>query len=55
MLSTNIGFRETLEDEFKEFVLKLDLEQYYEKTQIKDIVLNGKLDSTFNNMILYNL
>lgn len=54
-LSSHIGFRESLEEEFKEFILKLDPEQYYEKEDIKNIVLKGKIDTTFNNMILDNL
>lgn len=55
LLESNIGFSETLEDEFKEFILKLDLEQYYEKEDIKNIIINGKLDYTFNQVILDNL
>lgn len=54
-LNSNIGFGESLENEFKEFIIKLDLEQYYEKSDIKNIITTGNLDLTFNQLILDNL
>jgi hypothetical protein len=56
ILGDNINFGETLEIEFKEFMLKLDCEQYFDTTEIEQIINNVSIDKTrFNSMIFDNI
>jgi hypothetical protein len=55
-LGDNINFGETLEIEFKEFMLKLDCEKYFDTYEIKQIITNNSIDKTrFNSMIFDNI
>lgn len=52
----NILDKETLENEYKEFSLKIDPLKYYENDEIYDIIKYGKLSKPhFNSMIIDNL
>ncbi len=57
ILGDFIGFQETLEDEFKEFILKVDPSSYFESDEIGAIVTSGVVLSidTFNTMIHDNI
>jgi hypothetical protein len=58
ILGENIGFRETLELELKEFTLSLDPLVYFEDDEIIRIVSSGRLDKKehiFNKMIMDNI
>jgi len=58
ILGDNIGFRETLEIELKEFMLKLDPNMYFDEKEIYNIITTGNLSNyidRFNSMILDNL
>ena len=60
ILGDNIGFRETLEIELKEFMLKLDPLIYFDDREIYNIITTGNLQSLnyierFNSMILDNI
>jgi len=58
MLGDYIGFRESPEVEFKEFIIKLDPEAYLETNEIESIVLTGnlcKIKERFNFLILNNI
>lgn len=53
ILSSFIGFNEDLENEFKEFTIKVDPHTYFDKNEIKSIVEgNASIDYRFNCMIL---
>lgn len=55
-LGSYIGFNESLEKEFKELTVKIDIEAYFEREKIVEIVktgiVDGKSREIFNNMIL---
>jgi hypothetical protein len=56
ILGNTIGFRESLEEELKEFTLKIDPIKYFDENDIKEIVLTGKVDpDRFNMMIADNI
>ncbi len=50
-----IGFDESLKDEFKEFVIKIDPEVFAEPSEIETIVKTGILPDKFNDIIYGNL
>jgi hypothetical protein len=54
-LGDYIGFEESLKDEFKEFMFKIDTEMFLSEVEIENIVRKGKLPDNFNEMILGNL
>jgi hypothetical protein len=56
-LGNHIGFRESLEEEFKEFILKLDPHMYLEDSEIKTIIETGVIEDMyrFNSMIVDNI
>lgn len=54
-LGDTIGFKESLEHEFKEFVLKVDYESYVEYHEIKALVSKGIIPTKFNEMIKSNI
>lgn len=55
-LGDNIGFRETLEEELKEFILKLDPIKYFDEESIRTIITSGKVNpDKFNLMIIDNI
>jgi hypothetical protein len=54
-LGSHIGFEESLYHEFKEMTLKLDAMSYYDSDEIKSIILTGKIDETFNDVIIHNI
>ncbi len=56
ILGDNITFGETLEIEFKEFMLKIDCEKYFDIDEIEKIITNNSIDKTrFNSMIFDNI
>lgn len=55
ILGDYIGFDESLKDEFKEFVIKLDTELYFDSEEIQKIVTTGILPYDFDNIIFGNL
>lgn len=56
-LGNHIGFRESLEEELKEFILKLDPHMYFEEPEIKTIIETGIIEDRcrFNSMIVDNI
>lgn len=54
-LGDYIGFRESLRDEFKEFMFKSDPEIFLLEEEIEESVIEGKLPKSFNEVILANL
>jgi hypothetical protein len=54
-LGSHIGFEESLYHEFKEMTLKLDAMSFYDSDEIKSIVITGKLDDNFNDLIIHNI
>jgi len=55
-LGDTIGFNETLEEELKEFILKIDPIKYFDEDEIKNVVLTGKINKDrFNLMIADNI
>ncbi len=50
-----IGFGESLKDEFKEFVIKIDPEVFVEPSEIETIIKTGILPNKFNDIIYGNL
>lgn len=55
-LGDSIGFGESLEEEFKEFIMKIDPIKYFEEDEIRTIVNTGRIDSDiFNLMITDNI
>ncbi len=56
-LGNFIGFRESLEEELKEFILKLDPHMYFVDSEIKTIIETGVIDDMyrFNSMIVDNI
>lgn len=55
-LGDYIGFEESLEDEFKEFMFKITPELYFSSHTVKDYVKTGVLDEKiFNDFVLENL
>jgi len=56
ILGDYIGFKESLEDEFKEFMFKITPEFYFSNQQVYDYVKTGVLDNRiFNDFVLENL
>jgi hypothetical protein len=56
ILGDYIGFKESLEDEFKEFMFKITPEFYFSQTQISSYVKTGILDEKiFNDFVFENL
>jgi hypothetical protein len=56
ILGDSIGFTETLEIEFKEFMLKIDPKLYYSTEEIHQIVNSNIINQTkFNSMICDNI
>ncbi len=56
ILGDYIGFEESLEDEFKEFMFKITPEFYFSNQQVHDYVKTGVLDKLiFNDFVLENL
>lgn len=55
-LGDNIGFHESLEEELKEFILKVDPIKYFDENDIRTIINTGKVDpDRFNLMIIDNI
>lgn len=54
-LGSHIGFEESLYNEFKEMTLKLDAMTFYDADEIKSIIGTGKIDETFNDLIIHNI
>jgi len=54
-LGSHIGFEESLYNEFKEMSLKLDAMSFYDLEDIKSIIITGKIDETFNDLIIHNI
>jgi hypothetical protein len=54
-LGSHIGFEESLYNEFKEMSLKLDAMSFYDSDEIKSIVMTGKIDENFNDLIIHNI
>lgn len=54
-LGNQVNYKESVENEFKEFCTKVSLHEYYSSDEMYDIIKTGKLNSTFNSMILDNL
>ena len=55
-LGDNIGFQESLEEELKEFVLKIDAIKYFDESDIQTIISTGKVNQDkFNLMIADNI
>lgn len=46
---------ETLENEYKEFCIKKNVFNYYSQEELNDIIKTGKVNKSFNNMILDNI
>ena len=46
---------ETLQNEYKEFCIKKSVFNYYSQEELNYIIETGKLDKTFNNMIIDNI
>lgn len=56
ILGDYIGFKESLEDEFKEFMFKITPEFYFTQEQISSCIRTGILDEKiFNDFVLENL
>jgi hypothetical protein len=55
ILGNYIDLKETLSIEFKEFFLKLDIENFLTLEDIKKMVSSGKICEGFNEIILQNL
>jgi hypothetical protein len=55
ILGDYIGFDESLRDEFKEFVIKIDPELFFESGEVENIIKTGILPETFNDIIFSNL
>ena len=56
ILGDYIGFKESLEDEFKEFMFKITPELYFTQSQINSYVKTGNLDEKiFNDFVFENL
>lgn len=56
ILGDYIGFKESLEDEFKEFMFKITPEFYFSNHQVQTYVKTGVLDEKiFNDFVLENL
>jgi hypothetical protein len=56
ILGNTVGFRESLEEELKEFTLKIDPIKYFDETDIKETLLTGKVNpDKFNLMIADNI
>ena len=54
-LGEQMNHSETLQNEFKVYSIKTNIYHYYEKEELNLIVETGKLDSSFNKLILDNL
>jgi len=55
ILGDYIGFDESLQDEFKEFVLRLDPELFTDSSHFKEIIDTGILPNYFNDIVLENI
>jgi hypothetical protein len=55
VLGNYIGFEEDLQNEFKEFYLKIDISSFLTFEEIKHMVLTGELCRGFNEIIFCNL
>jgi hypothetical protein len=55
VLGNYIGFEEDLQNEFKEFYLKLDISSFLTFEEIKHMVLTGELCRGFNEIMFCNL
>ena len=55
ILGDYIGFEESLKDEFKEFVIKIDPELFYDQNEVENIIKTGILPQNFNEIIFGNL
>ena len=55
ILGDYIGFGESLQDEFKEFVLRLDPELFTDSSHFKEIINTGILPEGFNDIVLENI
>lgn len=55
ILGNYVDFAESLQIEFKEFYLKLDVSAFLNPEEIKHMVLTGELCRGFDEMIFYNL
>jgi len=55
ILGHYIGFDESIQDEFKEFSIKLDPYAFCMEEDIKTAILTGKLFDSFNDLILQNI
>ena len=56
ILGDYIGFKESLEDEFKEFMFKINPELYFSQKQINSYIKTGILDEKiFNDFVFENL
>jgi hypothetical protein len=54
ILGDYIGFKESLEDEFKEFMFKITPELYFTQAQINSYVKTGNLDEKIFNQFVFN-
>jgi hypothetical protein len=55
ILGDYIGFNESLKDEFKEFVIKIDPELFFDQYEVENIIKTGILPSKFNDLIFGNI
>lgn len=55
ILGDHIGFGESLQDEFKEFVLRLDPELFTDSIHFKKIIDTGIFPEGFNDLIMENI
>jgi hypothetical protein len=55
ILGDYIGFGESLKDEFKEFVLRLDPELFTDSSHFKEIINIGILPNYFNDIVMENI
>jgi hypothetical protein len=57
ILGFNIGFIETLTEEFKEFTIKTDVHNYFSKEEVKEIISKSsiKIKDNFNKMAIDNI
>ena len=54
-LGEQLSHNESLEHEYKEFCLKLNVFNYYDYEELEKIIVNGKLPSDFNTIIDDNI
>jgi len=54
-LGIRVDHKESLENEFKEFCIKVNLQDYFSDEEMSHIVKSGEITSKFNSMVLDNL